>query len=282
MHTKDDIKQKGTSQKACIHCFPVCTPTVKLSFLKIFTLEGVFQALSAFCDLKNQFVCGCKVEPHGNKLCFKEYTHKGGFNVFYPDTDCTFISDRAGLQGNWIHSTLVTQQDLTICAASHTLSVCVWPLDQEDYILIVIQQGPTAPLDSSQPYGSSSPIHRQQKALSCCLAFSLGRVLTVRPYNCLTVSVYSPFCPLFPVPLADPAVRPIPAEMTCDMSELGATSSCIWQSSERLWLASGKKKKKRIQTDVCATCSQQICSQRRRSVSRVKNAWTDRSENVQL
>lgn len=122
--------------------------------------------------------------------------------------------------------------------------VCVWPLDQEDYILIVIQQGPTAPLDSSQSYRSSSPIQRQQKAFSCCLAFSLGQVLIVRPHNCLTVSVYSPFCPLFPVPLADPAVRPIPAEMTCDMSELGVTSLCIWQSSERLWLASGKKKKK--------------------------------------
>lgn len=36
----------------------------------------------------------------------------------------------------------------------------------------------------------------------------------------------------------------------------------------RLWLASGEKKgKKKLRTDVCATCSRQICSQRQHSVS---------------
>lgn len=102
--------------------------------------------------------------------------------------------------------------------------VCVWPLDQWAHSLIVIQLAHTNPSPFAGPlqspcHRSSLPPLKQQQPFSCCLASPQARSSPwvqpqARPHNWRSVSVYSPFCPLSPVPLDDQALQPIPREKT--------------------------------------------------------------------
>lgn len=125
------------------------------------------------------------------------------------------IPDQAGLLENHNHPAGVTMR-----AASRTVSV--WPFDHGSHSLIVIQQVHSTPSLFLGPLQSpcqrsSLPPPKQQQPLSCYLAFPQARSSQsvqppTRPHNWLTVFVYSPFCPLCLVPLADLALQPFPRE----------------------------------------------------------------------
>lgn len=115
-----------------------------------------------------------------------------------------------------------------VCCQSYC--ECVWPLYHEAHSLIVTQQaGPTPSLFLGLYKAFANPLPHiifattttTAAATQLLFGLSSGQVLSVgmqppaRPHSWRTVSVYSPFCPLCRVPLADLALQPIPRERTC-------------------------------------------------------------------
>lgn len=164
-------------------------------------------------------------------------------------TDIASIPNQAGLVGNWILSTTITQQDLTICAASHTVCVCMWPLDHEAYSLIVIQQARTSPwLFAGPQIIFASP--KTTKTTQLLFGLSPGQVLTASTNTSQATQLVDCFClltllPSLPGSPGWPGTPADPCGKDMHHSELGATFACIWHCKEKLWLVSCKKIKKR-------------------------------------
>lgn len=146
------------------------------------------------------------------------------------------------------------------CILPVILSMCVCVCDPLTSEPIVIELAHTNPSPFAGPlqspcHRSSLPLLKQQQPFSCCLASPQARSSQsvqpqARPHNWRSVSVYSPFCPLSPLPLDDQALQPIPRERTSIMvkrllqlAKQNGTRTCFLQ--------------KLMQTDVCATSSQQ-------------------------
>lgn len=137
--------------------------------------------------------------------------------------------------------------------------------------------GPAAPLDSLKAYRSSSPIPRWQKPLSCRLAFSPGwkpcSQATQQP-ECLCLLTLLPSLPGSP---GWPGTPANPCSNDMRHIEWGCYIRVhLATTTGRLWLASVAKKREKLWTDVFATCSRQICNQRRHSVSRVSKKKRER------
>lgn len=150
------------------------------------------------------------------------------------------FQNQAGLFGNWILST--TPSGTLPCVLPVTLWVCVTPWPCSPFInchttsphLPFTHAGPAQPFC----HKSSSPPPKQQQPLSCCLAFPQASSShpvqpQARPHTHNWWTVYSPFCPLFLVPLA---LRLIPEEKDIYHSELCATF--MWHCRKKLWFAS--------------------------------------------
>lgn len=170
--------------------------------------------------------------------------------------DAVSVSNQAGF---FKKPNTVTQWDWTMCSVSDIMSVyvcvCVCdPLTSEAHSLIVIQLAHTNPSPFAGPlqspcHRSSLPPLKQQQPFSCCLASPQARSSPwvqpqARPHNWRSVSVYSPFCPLSPVPLDDQALQPIPREKTSIMvkrllqlAKQNGTRTGLFSTDQ--WIASG-------------------------------------------
>lgn len=132
-----------------------------------------------------------------------------------------------------------------LCCQSHSECVCVvWPLNLDDYILIVTQPALQLPLTLCGPTDHLRLFPDDKSHSAAVWPFPWAGTLAVRPHNSPSVSVYSPFCPLCLVPRADLALPPIPAVTTCDILNGGVLHPRVFgNGGGRLRLASGAKNK---------------------------------------
>lgn len=174
-----------------------------------------------------------------------------------------------------------------LCCQSHCK--CVWPLNLEDYILIVSQPALQLPLTLCRPTDHLLLFPGDKSHSAAVWPFLWAGSLAVRPHNSPSVCVYSPFCPLCLVPRADLALLPIPAVTTCDILNGGVTSTCIWQQWQGDYgLLLVEKKRSCGQMFVphvlgrFAVKGDTVLAGVSKKQKKRKKAWTERSDDVQL